>query len=88
MACVHMRSRLVACADTAKRMQLSADPRDKLQGLGQSQSHERRGPGGVRYAGVFPSLTAGVYTLWSQDGRSVSSATVVGGEVTQVDWVW
>ncbi|MHA6758349.1 hypothetical protein [Streptacidiphilus sp. PAMC 29251] len=49
---------------------------------------ERRGPGPVKYAAIFPSLTAGTYTLWRPDGDGGPAArvTVTGGEVTQLSW--
>lgn len=47
---------------------------------------ERRGPGATRYAAVFPSLTAGDYTVWDAGSRPVARVTVVGGQVTQFSW--
>ena len=49
---------------------------------------ERRGPGPVQYAAVFPSLTAGTYTLWHPDrhGSPAAQVTVNGAEVTRFTW--
>jgi hypothetical protein len=47
---------------------------------------ERRGPTGVRYAAIYPSLVEGEYTIWGLDGHPKDTARIVGGEVTQIDW--
>jgi hypothetical protein len=47
---------------------------------------ERRAPGGTRWAGIFPPLPQGDYTVWNLDGTAHEIVTVVGGEVTQTDW--
>jgi hypothetical protein len=47
---------------------------------------ERRGPGGTRYAGIYPSLVAGTYTVWDLDGNAADTVTIVGGQVAQLDW--
>lgn len=47
---------------------------------------ERRGPSGVRYAAIYPGLLAGQYTIWGTDGEAVDTVSIVGGEVTQLDW--
>jgi hypothetical protein len=47
---------------------------------------ERRGPGPTRYAGIYPSLREGDYTLWALDGSRAGTATVLGGQVARVDW--
>lgn len=47
---------------------------------------ERRGPGPSRYAAVFPSLTAGAYTIWRPDGQAAAEVTVAGGQVAQITW--
>ena len=45
----------------------------------------RRTPGGVQHSLVYPSLTAGAYELCPMPGDDiVLTATVVGGEVTQL----
>jgi hypothetical protein len=47
---------------------------------------ERRAPGGTRWAGIFPPLQEGAYTVWNLDGSAREIVTVIGGEVAQVDW--
>jgi hypothetical protein len=47
---------------------------------------ERRAPGGTRWAGIFPPLREGAYTVWNLDGSAREVVTVVGGEVAQIDW--
>lgn len=47
---------------------------------------ERRGPGGVRYAAIYPGLREGDYTVWAQDGTPAETVHVTGGEVVQLDW--
>lgn len=38
------------------------------------------------FAAFYPSLPAGQYTIWKSDFRPACTATVVGGEVTTVEW--
>ena len=47
---------------------------------------ERQGPGGTRWAAIYPRLLAGQYTLWGLDGAPADRVTIVGGEVASVDW--
>lgn len=47
---------------------------------------ERRGPSGIRYAAIYPSLVEGEYTVWGLDGAPHTTVRIVGGEVTQIDW--
>ena len=47
---------------------------------------ERRSPGGTRFAGIYPSLRAGEYTVWGVDGQPADRVTVEGGRVAQLDW--
>jgi len=47
---------------------------------------ERIGPGGVRYAAIFPGLRAGEYSVWGVDGTVRDAVTIAGGEVTTLDW--
>jgi hypothetical protein len=48
---------------------------------------ERRGPAGVRYAAIYPSLVEGEYTIWDLDGTTVHGTTrIVGGQITELDW--
>lgn len=47
---------------------------------------ERKVNGRSIFAGIFPSLHAGDYTLWSLDGEAAVEVTIVGGQVSEVDW--
>jgi hypothetical protein len=42
--------------------------------------------GGVVYAGVFPSLAAGEYTLLAWGSLPETAVRVEGGSVTQISW--
>jgi len=42
--------------------------------------------GGIVYAGVFPAVPAGEYTLLALGTRPDSNVAVTGGEVTQIEW--
>jgi len=44
----------------------------------------RDGNSVMAYAAVFPSVTAGEYTVWNLDGSAHSVITVHGGQVTQL----
>jgi hypothetical protein len=48
--------------------------------------HERHVSGEVVFAGVFPELRAGRYRIWTDDPGLADRATIVGGQVTEVDW--
>ncbi len=47
---------------------------------------ERKVNGRSIFAGIFPSLPAGDYTLWALDGEAAGEVTIAGGQVSQVDW--
>ena len=48
---------------------------------------ERRVNGRPVFAAVFPQLCAGNYEIWGKNAPNPSgSASIVGGEVTTVDW--
>ncbi|PZS17704.1 MAG: phospholipase [Pseudonocardiales bacterium] len=47
---------------------------------------ERRGDSGVRFAAIYPELHAGEYTLWDVNGEAAERVSIVGGEITQIDW--
>ncbi len=47
---------------------------------------ERVGPGGVRFAAIYPGLRQGRYQLWNIDGTQADVVEIVGGQVTQLDW--
>ena len=43
-------------------------------------------PGGTRYAAVYPSLPAGLYTVWRDERSPAATVTVAGGQVSSCDW--
>jgi hypothetical protein len=47
---------------------------------------ERRIGGRPVFAAVFPGLRAGDYDIWENAPNPSDTVTVVGGEVTTVDW--
>jgi hypothetical protein len=47
---------------------------------------ERRVNGRSIFAALFLALPAGDYRIWSDDPNLPHTATIVGGEVAQVDW--
>lgn len=47
---------------------------------------ERRGDSGVRFAAIYPELHAGEYTLWNVNGEPAETVSILGGEITQIDW--
>lgn len=47
---------------------------------------ERRVGDKVFFAALYPSLLAGEYTIWKSDSRPACTASVVGGQVTTVEW--
>ena len=47
---------------------------------------ERRGPGGRRWAAIYPRLAAGAYTVWTVRGEPADRVTITGGQVAQLDW--
>lgn len=51
-----------------------------------SQVRERRVAGTVRYAAVYPSLSAGDYLLWRDEVTPATTVTITGGEITSVWW--
>jgi hypothetical protein len=47
---------------------------------------ERKLDDGSRYCVVYDGLPEGDYTLWDDDTTPAGTATVTGGQVTEVDW--
>ena len=47
---------------------------------------ERIGPGGVRYAAIFPGLRSGDYTIWNVDGSVRQVVQITGGAILTVTW--
>jgi hypothetical protein len=48
--------------------------------------HERNFHGRVCFAAVYPELHAGEYELWGEGPTPIDRVTIVGGEVTELDW--
>jgi hypothetical protein len=51
-----------------------------------TEVRERRLPDGSVYAGVFPAVAIGDYTLVGIDGRPSCDVTIEDGRVTEVHW--
>jgi hypothetical protein len=41
---------------------------------------------GSIYCAVYPSLAEGEYTIWADAATPADTATIVGGEITELDW--
>jgi hypothetical protein len=51
-----------------------------------SRVRQRRTPGGVQYAAVYPGLAAGDYLVWRDATSSAMIVTIAGGRVTTAYW--
>jgi hypothetical protein len=51
-----------------------------------SQVRERRTGASIRYAAVYPDLTAGDYTIWRDTDTPAAVITITGGSIT--NWRW
>jgi hypothetical protein len=51
-----------------------------------NQVHGRSFNGTLCFAAVYPELHAGEYYLWGQGPTPVDRVTIVGGQVTELDW--
>jgi hypothetical protein len=47
---------------------------------------ERRTGASIRYAAVYPDLTAGDYTIWRDTDTPAAVITITGGSIT--NWRW
>jgi hypothetical protein len=54
--------------------------------LTHTEVRERRLNEGIVYAGVFPAIVAGTYTLVGADGRPDRDVEIGDGAVTEVTW--
>jgi hypothetical protein len=54
--------------------------------LTHTEVRERRLGDGSVYAGVFPAIVAGTYTLVGADGRPDREITIGDGTVTEITW--
>jgi hypothetical protein len=48
--------------------------------------HPRRMGEAIVYAGVYPDLPAGSYRIWVDEPGLPNQVTIVGGQVTELDW--
>ncbi len=48
--------------------------------------HERLVGARTVFAGLYPQLRAGTYRLWADRAGAVDTVTIVGGQVSEVDW--
>ena len=51
-----------------------------------TEVRERVLPDGAAYAGVFPAVAAGEYTLLGVDGHPSCDVTIASGRVTEIHW--
>jgi hypothetical protein len=51
-----------------------------------SQVRERPVDSGTGYAAIYPTLSAGRYTIWRDHHTPVGSVMVTEGKVTRYDW--
>jgi hypothetical protein len=51
-----------------------------------TEVRERRLPDGSVFAGVFPAVPVGDYTLLGVGGRDICDVTIIEGGVTEVNW--
>jgi len=58
--------------------------RGEQQAFVHTEVRERRLPEGTVYAGVFPAVMVGDYTLLGLDGRPGHDVTISSGRVTEV----
>jgi hypothetical protein len=58
--------------------------RDESQAFVHTEVRERRLPEGSVYAGVFPAVAVGEYTLLGLDGAPDHQVTISSGSVTEV----
>jgi len=48
--------------------------------------HQRSAEGEPAFAGIYPSLAAGDYRVWTDDPTLPDRVTIVDGEVAELDW--
>jgi hypothetical protein len=63
-----------------------ANPGEARTAFVHTEVRERRLPDGSVFAGVFPELRAGEYTLVDGARRPLRPVTITAGRVTEVDW--
>jgi hypothetical protein len=62
--------------------------RDDEPGAHRTHSQVRQRPmaNATTYAAVYPSLTAGQYTIWRDEHHAAATAVITGGQVTSCRW--
>src|SRR5579871_3851366 len=66
--------------------EIEVSPRENAARRTHTEVRERCVNGRRLWAGVFPSLAAGAYSLWREILRD-EDITISGGSVTEVDWL-
>jgi hypothetical protein len=66
--------------------EVEISPRGEEGHRSHNQVHERSFNGKMCYAAVYPELHAGEYDLWGEGPTPVDRTTIVGGQVTELDW--
>jgi hypothetical protein len=66
--------------------EIEISPVDDDRGRVHTAVHERRVGDRTVYAGIYPELRAGDYRVWADDPGLPDRVTIVGGEVTKLDW--
>jgi hypothetical protein len=75
---------VVHTADSLFGMEIEIARRGQSQAFPPPHVRERRRPAGAGYAGVFPVLAVGDYTLFSPNGGAHHDVTITSGRVTEV----
>jgi hypothetical protein len=66
--------------------EIEVSPRGSVATRTHVQVLERRINGQPVFAAVFPGLRAGDYHIWDEAPNPRGIVTIIGGEVTTVDW--
>jgi hypothetical protein len=72
----------VPAADYGREIEISrgTDPRTH------AAVRERLVDSGSIYCIVYAGLTAGEYTIWDDETTPGGTVTIIGGEITELDW--
>jgi hypothetical protein len=77
---------VVHTSDALAGAEIELARRDETTAFVHTAVRERRLPDGSVFAGVFPALAVGDYTLLGTGERHACSVTIVEGGVTEVHW--
>jgi hypothetical protein len=75
---------VVHTADVLDGVEIELSHRGERRAFVHTEVRERRLPEGSVYAGVFPAVVVGEYTLLGLDGRPDQAVTISSGQVTEV----